>query len=495
LRSHENLKHVHGWTADQIDKIRDTLRVKQPCYVLSKEAFVKYFGGRNRESVSVFNDLDTDYDGRVDLFEIMVTVTLWSTTSWAEKQQNLFRLFDFNQKGAVRLDELLMFLSVGLRTLKKFVHVESKYEDLNVIQAAAKEALKDGAVQIDMNGFMHWFNNCDLLVELSNFIDDHARRVVPEAEESPMRKTMSVLEKKCRDLGRKVEQLRDQMRHLEDDRPDADTSQRKRFDFMMQNLHKLAVKLQRSCETQRHELAELTASLNEDTSNSGMGSLVDPRKRFRHEQMLMSTELVQSESQKDFQEAADLLGKLIELVYGKNHEFSSPDMKAAFDAPWSSSAEASLGSVGRGSNLLGAVEEEDDEGDEDDVIKERERLSLREAKRGRLKKQLEEMSQTEPRARPSIDQNAMGDDDDFPENDGDEGKPGEPIVVAIADFDPPRSHETQMLAFHTGDEVIATGQDGKGWWYGRKRDGTEGWFPPSYVQLKKKEEPRESQQC
>ena len=123
---------------------------------------------------------------------------------------------------------------------------------------------------------------------------------------------------------------------------------------MIQNLHKLAVKLQRSCETQRHELAELTASLNEDSASNGMGSLVDPRKRFRHEQMLMSTELVQSESQKDFQEAADLLGKLIELVYGKG---ASDGLAAGFDAPSGGAHEASLGHVGRGVNLLGAVEE------------------------------------------------------------------------------------------------------------------------------------------
>lgn len=488
LRSHENLKHVHGWTADQIDKIRDTLRVKQPHYVLNKEEFVKYFGGRNRESVSVFNDLDTDYDGRVDIFEIVTTVILWSTTTWDEKQRNFFRLFDFNSKGAVRLDELLMFLSVGLRTLKKFVHVDAKYDDIKIIQAAAKEALPSGEVQIDISGFHKWFENCALLVELMNFIDDHARRTVPEAEESPMRKTMAILEKKCRELSRKVEQLRDQMRHLEDDRPEADTSQRKRFDFMMQNLHKLAVKLQRSCETQRHELAELTASLNEDTASNGMGSLVDPRKRFRHEQMLMSTELVQSESQKDFQEAADLLGKLIELVYGKQAaEGSLSELKEGFEAPWNGANQASFS----GGNFLGAVEEEDDDGDEDDMIKERERLSLREAKRGRLKKQLDDMSEptsTMPgRARPSVDQTSMG-DFDFDYSDGDDVKSGEPVVVAIADFDPPRSHETQMLAFHVGDEVIATGQDGKGWWYGRKRDGTEGWFPPSYVQLKKKED-------
>merc|ERR1712107_469898 len=28
-----------------------------------------------------------------------------------------------------------------------------------------------------------------------------------------------------------------------------------------------------------------------------------------------------------------------------------------------------------------------------------------------------------------------------------------------------------------GDEVTILGQDGRGWWYGRKQTGKEGWFP------------------
>jgi len=60
-----------------------------------------------------------------------------------------------------------------------------------------------------------------------------------------------------------------------------------------------------------------------------------------------------------------------------------------------------------------------------------------------------------------------------------------PIVVAFAAFDPPASNETQMLTLKVGDEIIATGRDEGGWWYGRKTaDSKEGWFPPSYVQAK-----------
>mmetsp|Transcript_20943 Transcript_20943/g.48656 ORF Transcript_20943/g.48656 Transcript_20943/m.48656 type:complete len:81 (-) Transcript_20943:28-270(-) len=60
----------------------------------------------------------------------------------------------------------------------------------------------------------------------------------------------------------------------------------------------------------------------------------------------------------------------------------------------------------------------------------------------------------------------------------------EPTMVAIADFDPPPSHQTQMLQLSVGDQVTIVGQDGRGWWYGRKPSGKEGWFPPSYVQMK-----------
>merc|ERR1712060_927443 len=57
-------------------------------------------------------------------------------------------------------------------------------------------------------------------------------------------------------------------------------------------------------------------------------------------------------------------------------------------------------------------------------------------------------------------------------------------LVVIADFDPPASHQAHMLKLCVGELVSVLGQDGRGWWYGRKQNNKEGWFPPSYVQLK-----------
>jgi len=59
-----------------------------------------------------------------------------------------------------------------------------------------------------------------------------------------------------------------------------------------------------------------------------------------------------------------------------------------------------------------------------------------------------------------------------------------PKLVAIANFEPPSSQSTLMLPLVIGDIITVIGQDGKGWWYGKKQNGTEGWFPPSYVQTK-----------
>lgn len=61
----------------------------------------------------------------------------------------------------------------------------------------------------------------------------------------------------------------------------------------------------------------------------------------------------------------------------------------------------------------------------------------------------------------------------------------EPTLVVIADFEPPSTHATQMLRLKVGEFVTIVGQDGRGWWYGRLvATGAEGWFPPSYVQVK-----------
>lgn len=465
LKSHENLVHLRGWTAPQIDSAREVLRRKTPIFALCREDFAKYFGGRSRESISIFNDLDTDRDGRVDVFEILITVILWSGTRWQEKHGLLFRLFDFMGKGSLRSEELLMFLSVVVRTMKKFVQLEPKYECIEAVRAAPNTALSGrDQEEVNLEQFRAWFGTCPELRELQSFVEDHAERTLPEAERSPMRKMMGILDVKVNELGRRVSMMLDRLREIENDRPD-EPSRRKRFDVMVQNLRKLTVKLQRSCETQQTQLAELTASLNEDQLGSGMASLVEPRKRFRHEQMLMEVELLQGQNQSDFLEGTDLLNKLIELTYGHSAQVNAKE-------DGGSPLENLDGSMARG---LGAVREEEEEDVPfQNVAAQRERAVQLEAKRTKMKRHLEALTEGQ-------DKDAMQ-ETLTPEQAAEEENA--PVVVCITNFEPPRSHETQMLSLHAGDEVIAMGQDGRGWWYGMKRDGTQGWFPPAYVQMK-----------
>lgn len=60
------------------------------------------------------------------------------------------------------------------------------------------------------------------------------------------------------------------------------------------------------------------------------------------------------------------------------------------------------------------------------------------------------------------------------------------FVVAVHAYAPEIQGDTQMLTLNVGDELFAMPLDEEqGWQYGRKvSDGTEGWFPPSYVQPK-----------
>jgi len=121
LQAHEDLIHIRGWTREQISSVCDTVRNKTNLYRLTRDDFARYFGGRSREAITIFNDLDTDCDGLVDIFEIVTVLTLWSGTSWEEKQDLLFGLFDLMGKGFLKIDELLLMGSVLVQVLGKFV--------------------------------------------------------------------------------------------------------------------------------------------------------------------------------------------------------------------------------------------------------------------------------------------------------------------------------------------------------------------------------------
>merc|ERR1711939_839286 len=105
MGTHEDLVHVRGWTCEQIATVLDTLRRKNAFYSLTKDDFTRYVGGRNREAITIFNNLDTDYDGKVDIFEVLSVLAIWSGTAWEEKEELLFALLDMMGKGFLKVDE------------------------------------------------------------------------------------------------------------------------------------------------------------------------------------------------------------------------------------------------------------------------------------------------------------------------------------------------------------------------------------------------------
>jgi hypothetical protein len=140
LATHENLVNVRGWSADQIGSVFDTLRRKSMVYTLNKEEFSRFIGGRHREAITVFNDLDTDYDGKVDIFEVLVTLTVWSGTSWDEKLGLLFSFFDMMDKRFLKVDELMLMGSVLAQTMGKFVNLDYQYGQIEFLKELCPQA-------------------------------------------------------------------------------------------------------------------------------------------------------------------------------------------------------------------------------------------------------------------------------------------------------------------------------------------------------------------
>lgn len=477
LRSHEDLVHVRGWTRDQITSALDNLRRKSMLYSLTREDFTRYIGGRNREAVTIFQDLDTDFNGKVDIFEVLVVLTIWSGTPWSDKQQILFDIFDIMGKGFLKIDELMFMGTMIVQTLNKFVKIDKKLSNSNAIRDIAQQAFRPHEMKLTLEQFESWAKDCVHLEQLRKFIQDHAARGQAETHESRMRVQISAIANHATRLVERVERLQDRLPDFTDACIEYVSAwgRRKRWDFMMQNMRHLVMKLQQLSESMHTTLADLEQSLHEDELSGGLASTVDPRKRFQQEQMLIDLDLMRQQSQSDFRETTDLLKSLIELT--EPNEMQSAMMESQMS----------------GGDVLNVVNEEEGEGILDlapdrvannrSLMKQVHSEMLADTEKGGSFSGSAEVKReprvvaggrtvTQPQVNPS------------PVSVAPPGGGEEHDLIAIADFEPPPSHQTQMLKLYVGDQVTVVGQDGRGWWYGRKQNGKEGWFPPSYVQVK-----------
>lgn len=484
--------HIRGWTHDQITMALDTLREQKMVYCLTREDFKRYFGGRNREVVTVFTDLDNHCNGRVDIFEVFVALTIWSGTPWDEKLSILFRLFDMMSKGSLKSDELLLMCTVLQQTLEKFVKLHRHY-DKNALKEFVKKAYPPDIVQIDSEQFRHWVHGSEPMKQLRGFAEDHAARVQPDLKMGRVQLQIAFFQKHASKLVERMERIHNFLPDFAEACVSYVSSfgRKKRWDFIVQNLRQLVLKLHEESETMHTTLGELSALVHQDEISGGTTVMIEPHKRHRQEQMMLDLEVTRKRSLQDIKEITEMINHLIELTEPNDTE-NIPGMTST-----------------RRDSLNVITEEEND-----DIMMDMSPPRVTEH-RSMMKRIYDEMLLDmedghvfgDQRARlsfttdPPVTNGLMLQDANAsattaivavkPESENRDlaaatGSPrsNDPTLIAIADFDPPGSHQTQMLKMYVGDLITVVGQDGRGWWYGRKQNGQEGWFPPSYVQVK-----------
>mmetsp|Transcript_101988 Transcript_101988/g.297449 ORF Transcript_101988/g.297449 Transcript_101988/m.297449 type:complete len:384 (+) Transcript_101988:2-1153(+) len=372
--------------------------------------------------------------------------------------------------------------TVMVQALRKFVQLEDTHlSERATIQGLAKEALPPNETMLTKDGFQHWAQSCGLWGKLRGFVEDHAARGQEDSKTSRMRVRIGALERHAARLLERVQQLQDKLPDFADACIEYVSAwgRRKRWDFLMQNMRHLVLKLHRLSDSMHTTLADLEASLNEDEVSGGMASVIDPQKRFTQEQMIISLDTMREQSSVDFREATDLLKRLIELT-------EPYETQAVMDADHTGGE-------------LNVINEDEGEGLGMAPPRVTENRNMMEQVHASM------LADTEGDgcfARPALADEpstatdrllGLADHEHSPQSrdlaitdvsPGGTMRSNEPTLVAIADFEPPQSHQTQMLKLVVGDLVTALGQDGRGWWYGRKQTGKEGWFPPCYVQLK-----------
>lgn len=492
LRSHDNLVYVRGWTSGHIATLHDTLRKKQVIYALTREDYARFVAGKSSEAGPIFTDLDDDFDGKVDVFEVLVLITLWSGTPWHEKKELLFLIFDMMGKGFLKADELFFMVSVLERVVSKFVHIQKDYGNLTDVARKAFEVVK--AKQLKILEFRQWLDSCQPFEDLKVFLEDHSGRARADFNDTRLQQEYRTIETHTLKLFDRIEKLHDRLPVFADDCSDYINAwgRRKRWDFVMQNLRQMLMDLNSVSESMHLKLAFLGEMLHEDEHSGGMASLIQPRRRFEQEHVILELSQMRTQSREQYGKVVTFLERLVEIA-----EPAEPGLctHIALDSTESP-----------------ALEELDNEDAQDaDGIS----LTAQNAPTDAVKRMKllctdmhNDLSEDGIFGMPNLKTMLNKIKAETPDFEGLSDVDGEVEAVVraggaslaggrgaadaragssktltvIADFTPPPSHEAQMLKLSIGEHVVVLGQDGRGWWYGRKVEtDREGWFPPSYV--------------
>jgi len=369
--------------------------------------------------------------------------------------------------------------TIVIQTMNKFVQLPPHYARLPYLKELSQLAFVEGTDKLDMENFKEFSNDVEPFEELKGFIEDQAAKGQAPSVESRMRLQISTLEKHVNVLFERLERLQNWLPDFVENCIEYVSAwgRRKRWDFVMQNLRQLVLNLHQTAEDMQTRLNDLSSSLKEDEASQGLSSIIEPRRRLQQEQMVVEAEKQRQQSLVDFREATEVLRRLIEFtepteaLRASIEQEDMAGMNAIREEEHEHLVDVSPPRVVESRNLMKQVHFE---------------MAAEIGDGGIFARDIEGFQQLIEGSNPA--KAAAGKDEVVPAA-GDSKAADElpdqiPKLIAIAHFDPPPSHQTQMLPLVVGDVVTVIGQDGRGWWYGKKQNGTEGWFPPSYVQTK-----------
>jgi len=500
LSTAEALVYLRAWSAPEVAEVMQALRRERLVMAVDKRLFEDLIGHKNQEATRVFHALDADADGKVDAFEVLATLALWCCATWEEKCRLLFDCFDFNRKGGLRPVELSFLACSVARAAERFAELPGDLASTASLKAEALAAfggLEPGA-SLGAGAFAEWFDASGPAQLLRAFVEEHQGPAAARAVQATIQERLRLLEYRVGEQAAEIEQFRSTADDLRLEQAPGGP-EREEWDRLWTRVDELVKKMSGAADSQRTEVAELAAALSSAVAAGGAEALLEPQARSQHGHLAADVESLEQDVRDMLRGGGELLAQLLELR-GGIAEAERPE-EAGSGLPASRRAATDPEAVRRRLRVLdrevrrrrGKIPAVPSEAGGSPTA-----TALVQHQRSLESQQVQHQGSLESTVSRKPSGQEAGQEVGRLHTGGSTAVSSlhtvgtaSPInddvmavVVAFAEFVPPASSDTQMLSLKPGDVITALGQEAQGWWYGRKDDGSEGWFPPSYVKLR-----------
>jgi Ca2+-binding EF-hand superfamily protein len=182
------------WTISDVKELHKRFRIQINGFAIVEAQFESILAFKPEltkyvEFEDLFEILDNDHDGRLDGLELLGGIAQVSNSTFEEKCEFCFELFDFNLNATLSQKELLMMMMSCINGINMFTGGGEELEcDIDFFEALADDAFsradRDGNGQITYNEFVYWArSNRELmssLEALSKLSSDARVNVNPE---------------------------------------------------------------------------------------------------------------------------------------------------------------------------------------------------------------------------------------------------------------------------------------------------------------------------